>query len=229
MNCQVGLISVVKSSYPEFNNNLKMILTFLLKGLILGFSVAAPVGPIGVLCINRTLNKGYLSGLLTRLGTATADLVYGLVAGLGILVVSVFLTGQKQWLQIVGLVFLVYLGVKTLLNKSGNAEVKKPENGGLLMDYLSTFFLTITNPLTIVFFLAVFSGLGLSNSGNEKAMALPLVVGVFAGSGAWWLFLSALTFGLKRKVNDRVQQWINIASGVIILVFASVLLKELSL
>ena len=109
-----------------------MELTFLYKGLIIGFSVAAPVGPIGILCINRTLNKGYISGLITGLGATTADLIYGLIAGLGSTVISGFLLDYKVWLQVFGLIFLLYLGVKTLSRKKNNSQLLKTDNKGLI-------------------------------------------------------------------------------------------------
>ena len=133
-----------------------MSLIFLYKGLILGFSVAAPVGPIGVLCINRTINKSYVSGLVTGLGAATADLIYGLIAGLGLTIISNFLIDQKLWIQTIGLIFLFYLGIKTLMKKKTEIEFNKTIDTRLFKDYLTTFILTITNPATILFFLAVF-------------------------------------------------------------------------
>ena len=92
-----------------------MILEFVYKGLILGFSVAAPVGPIGVLCINRTINKNFAAGFVSGLGAATADLIYGLIAGLGLTTISAFVIDKKIWIQMFGLLFLLYLGTKTIM------------------------------------------------------------------------------------------------------------------
>lgn len=113
---------------------------FLYKGLILGFSVAAPVGPIGILCINRTVNKNFLSGVVSGLGAATADVIYGLIAGLGLTIISNFLLEQKLWMQIVGLIFLFYLGIKTLAKKKVNFELQKTTKSTLFKDFISTFF-----------------------------------------------------------------------------------------
>lgn len=197
-----------------------MDLTFLCKGLILGFSVAAPVGPIGALCINRTINKGYISGFVSGLGAATADLIYGTIAGLGLTIISEFLLDYKFPIQAVGLVFLAYTGIKTLLKKHDEFEYKRFVTKDLFSDYLTTFFLTITNPITILFFIAVFSGLGLSVSENNKIDSLPLILGVFLGSGAWWLFLSGLTHKIKNKINHKILKQIDLLSGIIILAFA---------
>jgi len=143
-----------------------MNLEFLYKGLLLGFSVAAPIGPIGVLCINRTINKNFIAGFVSGLGAATADLIYGLIAGLGLTVISTFLINQKFWIQIIGLVFLFYIGIKTIIKKDNDIEFKSVTDKGLLKDYFSTLILTITNPMTILFFIAVFAGLGLSDTLN---------------------------------------------------------------
>ena len=203
-----------------------MELAFLFKGLILGFSVAAPVGPIGVLCINRTIDKSYFSGLVSGLGAATADLIYGLIAGFGLTIISNFLIAQKLWMQIFGLLFLFYVGIKTLFQKP-QFESNKVGNKSLVKDYITTFLLTITNPMTVLFFLAVFAGLGLSNAENIKLAPILLVTGVFVGSGIWWLFLSSLTYKLKNKIGNGIIKQINLISGITILMFAIMILYDL--
>src|SRR5437868_3361367 len=140
-----------------------MDLGFFLKGLIIGFSIAAPVGPIGVLCIRRSLAEGTRVGLVTGLGAATADALYGCVAGFGLSAISKFLDKQQFWLGLLGGIFLCYLGVKTFLSRpaSNAAEAK---SGGFFMTYASTLLLTLTNPSTILSFVAVFAGFGLAES-----------------------------------------------------------------
>ncbi|PXV68131.1 threonine/homoserine/homoserine lactone efflux protein [Dysgonomonas alginatilytica] len=201
--------------------------SFLYKGFILGFSVAAPVGPIGVLCINRTLHKGYASGLTSGLGAATADLIYGCIAGFGLTIVSNFLVGQQIWFQVIGLAFLFYTGIKTLTRNTSQAKFSTSYNKGLLNDYTTTFLLTITNPLTILFFLAVFAGLGLSNTKQDKFASILLVSGVFIGSAAWWLLLSGFTHKLKKMISDSILKRIDLFSGLLILFFAFILLYDL--
>src|SRR5271155_5027941 len=136
-----------------------MSFNFLFKGIIIGFTIAAPVGPIGVLCIRRSLADGRKIGLATGLGAATADAAYGCVAGFGLTVISSFLVGHRFWLGLLGGLFLCYLGIRTFMSKpSGKAaEVR---GSGLFSAYLSTFFLTMTNPMTILSFVAVFAGFG---------------------------------------------------------------------
>jgi len=205
-----------------------MSLEFLYKGLLLGFSVAAPVGPIGVLCINRTINKNFAAGFVSGLGAATADLIYGLIAGLGLTAISTFLIDQKMWIQLIGLVFLIYLGIKTIIKKDSDIEFKSIVDKGLLKDYFSTLILTITNPITILFFIAVFAGLGLSNTINGFHSVMQLILGVFIGSCVWWLFLSGLTDKLKTRISKHILKRIDLISGILILFFGLLILIDLT-
>ena len=191
---------------------------YLLKGLLIGFSIAAPVGPIGVLCIRRTLADGKAAGLLSGLGAATADALYGCVAAFGVAFISNFLVSQQTWIRIIGGLFLCYLGIKTLITKP-SSEPAAAKSRGLLGAYASTFFLTLTNPMTILSFAAIFAGLGLAEQGTNYASAGVLVLGVFCGSAAWWLLLSSLVGLLREKFGPKAMQWVNRISGVIILGF----------
>lgn len=195
-----------------------MDINFLLKGIFIGFSIAAPVGPIGVLCIRRTLADGRIAGLLSGLGAATADAFYGCIAGFGMTLISSFLINQQSWIRLIGGAFLCYLGVKTLLTKPVNepAEVKKK---GFFGPYFSTFLLTLTNPMTILSFAAIFAGLGLASFKNTYTSAGLLVLGVFCGSSAWWLLLSSLVGLLRNKFNLDAMQWVNRISGLIVFGF----------
>src|SRR3990167_616323 len=135
-----------------------MDLNFFIKGLVIGFTIAASIGPIGILCIRRSLANGYLSGLSSGMGVATADGFYGAVAAFGLTFISSFLLKQQMWLQIIGIIFLLYLGVKIFIDKPKDNNKEKIESKGLLNDYLSIFFLTIINPMTILLFTGVFAG-----------------------------------------------------------------------
>ena len=193
---------------------------------MIGFSIAAPVGPIGVLCIRRTLTDGQISGLVSGLGAATADAFYGCVAGFGLTFISSFLVGQKMWLSLFGGLFLLYLGIKTLLSKPAEKEATIRQNG-LFGSYLSTFLLTLTNPMTILSFAAIFAALGLGNTSGSYASALILVLGVFLGSAIWWLFLSGGVGLFRDKFNTQGLLWVNRISGVIITAFGAVALVGL--
>jgi threonine/homoserine/homoserine lactone efflux protein len=141
----------------------RMVFNFILKGLVIGFSIAAPVGPIGVLCIRRSLAEGRQIGLATGLGAATADAAYGCVAAFALTAVSSFLVGHKSWLGLLGGLFLCCLGVRTFIS-SPASRVAEDRGGGLFSAYLSTLFLTLTNPMTILSFVALFAGFGLGAS-----------------------------------------------------------------
>jgi len=199
---------------------------FFLRGLLIGFSIAAPVGPIGVLCIRRTLADGRLAGLASGLGAATADAFYGSLAGFGLTLVANFLVSQQTWLRLVGGLFLLFLGVKTFLSQpaadSGGPAGAKPR--GLWGAYLSTLLLTLTNPLTILSFAAIFAGLGLVETGGNPLSAGLLVLGVFSGSAAWWLLLSGGVSLLRGRVTPLVLQWINRLAGAVIAIFGIVAL-----
>jgi threonine/homoserine/homoserine lactone efflux protein len=199
---------------------------FLVRGLIIGFSIAAPVGPIGVLCIRRTLAEGRLSGFVSGLGAATADAIYGFIAGFGVTFISNILVSQQLWLRLIGGVFLCYLGARTFVARP-TAEAAPARGRGLGGAYGSTFLLTITNPMTILFFAAVFAGLGVgSQKGNYISGAL-LVAGVFVGSGLWWLTLSGGVSLVRSRLNPRTLRWVNRISGTVITLFGLLALLSL--
>jgi len=185
------------------------------KGLVIGFSIAAPVGPIGVLCIRRTLAEGRISGFVSGMGAATADALYGCVAGFGVTYISNFLMGQQFAFRLIGALFLGYLGARIFFSKPAEAP-SKAEGKGLAGAYASTLFLTLTNPVTILAFAAIFAGLGLGNSGGDYTAGMLLVLGVFLGSAAWWLFLSTGVGLFRTWFNGPRLRWVNRLSGVII-------------
>jgi threonine/homoserine/homoserine lactone efflux protein len=201
-------------------------MSFLLRGLVIGFSIAAPVGPIGILCIRRTLANGQLSGLVSGLGAATADAIYGTIAGFGLTAISTFLINQQIWLRPLGGLFLCWLGVKTFFNKPA-AESANARRTGVWTDYASTVFLTLTNPMTILSFLAVFEALGLAATRNDYPAAARLVSGVFLGSALWWLLLSAGTGFFREKFDAGRLRWVNWISGVILCAFGLLALSGL--
>jgi len=188
---------------------------FLVRGIVIGFSIAAPVGPIGVLCIRRTLADGRVTGLVSGLGAATADAVYGTVAGFGLTAVSAALIGVQPWLRVVGGLFLCYLGATTFVAQP--ADLGTPARGmGMAGAYASTFLLTLTNPMTILSFGAVFAGLGLAGPAAGYMSAVLLVAGVFTGSALWWLTLSGVVGTMRHRFSVQRLRAVNRLSGVII-------------
>ena len=194
-----------------------------LKGCAIGFSIAAPVGPIGVLCIRRSLADGARVGFLTGLGAAAADAFYGAVAAFGLTIVSDFLQQYQTTLHIVGGAFLLYLGIKTFFAQP--AQAVTPTNHATAFG--STFFLTLTNPATIVSFMVIFAAFGLSQHANNYWSGALMTFGVFVGSAAWWLILSSSVSLLRTRITASWMRQINRLAGATILAFAVFVLLKL--
>ena len=193
-------------------------MTFFLKGLLFGFLLAATVGPMWVLCFRRTVAQGAFAGFVSGMGIAVADGLYGAVAAFGLAAISGFLLQHSFWIGLVGGIFLVYLGIKTLLSQP---ELKESDAGpaGLAQGFFSTLGLTLANPPTILAFAAIFAGLGLVTT--DYATAALVVLGVFLGSASWWIVLSAGAGWLRSRIGPRLFRAINVVSGLSILGFAA--------
>jgi threonine/homoserine/homoserine lactone efflux protein len=191
--------------------------SFFFKGMALGLSIAAPVGPIGVLCIRRTLADGARMGFAAGLGAATADAAYGCVAGFSLTVISGFLVRQQVWLALLGGGFLCYLGVCTFLSRPAQ-ESSNVKRGGWFTTYFSTVLLTLANPATILSFVAAFAGFGVGTSADYQT-AGSLVLGVFLGSALWWLILSGGVGLLRSRMKSSWMQAINRFSGGVLFAF----------
>jgi threonine/homoserine/homoserine lactone efflux protein len=197
--------------------------SFFIRGLVIGFSLAAPVGPIGLLCIRRSIAEGRLVGFVSGLGAATADASYGAIAAFGLTAVSTFLVAQKLWLGVFGGAFLCYLGVRTFVSPTADREAKGygVEREGLsraIRAYGSTFVLTLTNPVTILSFIPIFAGLGLGLAADYRSAA-STVLGVFAGSALWWLILSNGVALIGARLNSQWMRAVNRISGTLIAAF----------
>jgi threonine/homoserine/homoserine lactone efflux protein len=197
----------------------KMDLPLPVRGFLLGLSIAAVLGPIGLLCVRRTLVSGFAVGFVSGLGAATADAGYAAIAGFGVSAVATLLVDERVWLRVVGGAFLVYLGVQTM--RASPAQ-RSAEGGAtrLVAAYTSTLALTFSNPMTILSFAAVFAGIGLgSASAASPDAALTLVLGVFIGSATWWFVLASVTSRLRDRFTTSRLRAVNLASGLLILVF----------
>lgn len=189
---------------------------FFLKGIAIGFAMALPVGPIGILCIRKTLTEGRLRGLVIGLGAATADLFYGSVAAFGLTYISDVLISQKIWIRLVGGALLLFLGIKIFRALPTDPKIQI-NNGGILRSYLTTIFLTLTNPLTIFAFLAVFAALGLGDELKNLSASL-LVGGLFIGSCLWFLILSSGTILFRNKLDLVGLRWVNRIAGILVII-----------
>ena len=202
---------------------------FFIRGLIIGLSIAAPVGPMGVLVIRRTLSEGRLVGLISGLGIAAGDTIYGALGGFGLTFITSFLINEQFWLRLIGGCFLVYLGVKTLLSKPAE---KAAEGAGKAMSlpgyFISTMLLTLTNPTTIISFAAIMAGLGIGSTSGDYLSATILVIGVMLGSTSWWLILTGAISLFKNKITPAGMVWVNRISGLTIIIFGLLALLSLT-
>src|SRR3990167_4409335 len=197
-----------------------------LKGLLIGFAIAAPVGPIGLLCIHRSLMSGFKMGLMIGLGTALADGVYGCVAALGLTSISSLLISHQLWIRAIGGLFLIYFGIKLFFTHAPHKTQDKKFDKSVLHACTTTFFLTLTNPMTILSFIAIFAGLGIGTLHSTYIQALMMVLGVVFGSALWWIILSgAVTFFLHKRIASSYLKIINRISGMTIIVFGIFALK----
>jgi threonine/homoserine/homoserine lactone efflux protein len=189
---------------------------YFVEGLMLGFAIAAPVGPIGVLCIRRTLQYGRLSGIFSGLGAACADVFYGLIAFLGLNLISDFLLTWQYWLRIGGGIFLVFWGLRIFLSRPQD-QAKSVTHGTYVKDFLSTFFLTLSNPITIFAFLAIFAGLGVVKNFTNRGGWL--ILGIFLGSCLWWFLLCEGVAFIRKRVNQSFMLWLGRIAGLVIIGF----------
>lgn len=194
-------------------------------GFIVGFLASVPLGPIGVLCIQRTLNRGRRSGFVSGLGAASSDLIYAMIAGFSVSMVMNFVEEQKHLLSIVGAVILIGLGLKIYFTNPAKQMRRQQQQQrqytqhqrrgpNLWQDYLSTFFLTITNPLAIFLFLTGFSLVGGERSFELQAIMLG---GVFIGASTWWFVLTMLVGLFRKKLTLKRLYYINKTAGAIII------------
>ena len=198
-------------------------LGLLAQGVVLGFSIAAPVGPIGVLCIRRTLQNGFKYGLASGLGAASADAVYGAIAAGGLTLVADFLAKQQTWLGMLGGAFLLFLGVRTFRSPPPEADGQDTQENTLGGDYISTFLLTLSNPIMILSFAALFGGLSAQGGAASRTGAFILVLGVFTGSALWWLTLTTGVSLFRSRFNQGMMRWVNRTAGAVIFVFGLVM------
>jgi threonine/homoserine/homoserine lactone efflux protein len=186
----------------------------LVRGLLAGLFIAVPVGPVNVLCISRTLSKGWRSGLISGFGAATADMLYGGIAGFSITFVIQFLLREEFWIRLVGGILLVLIGISYYFKKPQSLSAQKqaePEHS----DYISTLLLTLTNPTTVLSFLAILASLGMKED-LASWLTLLLVAGIFCGSMLWWIVLISIVNRLRDRIDDRAMLWMNRIAGVAI-------------
>jgi threonine/homoserine/homoserine lactone efflux protein len=199
---------------------------FFLKGIAVGFVIAAPVGPVGMMCIHRTITDGKLFGFVTGLGAAIADTLYGCIAAFGLGFLAAELINYQMPLRGFGGVVLCVIGIRALSNRR-TPNPAAPKRDQLFRIFVSTFFITVTNPLTILSFVAIFAAIGIAEVREQMGWGIALVAGVFIGSAAWWALLTSIAGIFHKRLDDTTAIWVGRFSGVVILGFGLVLLASL--
>jgi len=197
---------------------------FFIKGLIIGFLLAAPVGPVGILCIRRTLVRGRLHGLASGLGAAVADAVYGFIAAFSLTFVSDFLVAHKTLIRLIGAIVICALGIRTFFSRITTRSEESPDAGNLATDCVSTFFLTLMNPITLLAFTAVFAGVGIEHA--THTLEGLLVAGVFVGAASWWLLITTFAGLFHRKISIENLRWLTKIAGISIICFGLFILID---
>lgn len=187
------------------------------KGFIVGLMVSIPLGPIGVLCIQRTLNKGRQAGFVSGLGAASADTIFSIIAALGVGYIIKFVRDQHLWFQIIGGIIVIFLGIHIFYsNPIRQLRLQRMNKNKLSYDFFSVFFLTITNPMAIFFFLAMFTGIHIASETGGIFNISSLVLGVLAGASTWWFVLSSFVNFWRHRFRLKIIWWMNKVAGVII-------------
>ncbi len=203
-------------------------LWLLLKGAVIGFAVAAPVGPIGMLCIRTTLERGRVAGFAAGVGAAVADAIYGAIGVLGVTAISGIIEAQRVWLELGGGIFVILFGIHLGLsrpNYQNNDEIPV----SLFADFLKTLVLTLANPSTILTFMAIFAGVPAA-AGAAELEAVPMIVlGVLLGSGAWWLTLTQGVGFIRHRISEQALKWMNWTAGILLVAFGIYTLGHLAL
>ena len=198
-----------------------MDIIFIIKGLLIGVIVSAPVGPIAALVIQRSLNKGFWSGLATGFGAAFADVIYAIIAGFSISFIADFLFENQTYIRFIGGLFLIAIGIRLFFANPAK-QIRKIRNQGnnYYKDFISSFIVTISNPITIIAFGYAFSEVNLFEQGNSFLPISILILAVVSGAILWWLLLAGIVTVFKENIRLRSLVWINKITGILLIIFA---------
>ena len=194
------------------------IVSLLIGGIIVGLMIAIPVGPVNILCIRRTIGAGWKSGVISGVGTAVADMLYGGIAGFSITLIIQFLVREQFWIRLFGGILLVAIGIWYFFKKPVPCNALMQDRESAYSDMRSTFLLTLTNPTTVLSFLALLAALGMGNP-RHWWLTVFLVGGIFCGSMAWWIVLSVIVNYFRDRFNDRLLRLMNRFAGLAIAAF----------
>lgn len=200
-----------------------MFFTLIAKGILIGLLVSIPLGPIGVLVIQRTVNKSRVAGLLSGIGAALSDTLYAIIAGFSLTFVVDFIRTHEIFFQALGAIVVLALGIHIFL-KDPVTDLRRNRMRGNthLQDIISSFLVTFSNPLTVFVFLAVFTSSGVALNLEEPYHSLFVILGIFLGAFIWWFSLSGIVSLFRHKINLRILWWINKTAGAAIMLFVLV-------
>lgn len=197
-----------------------MFLTLLLKGILIGFLVSIPLGPIGILVIQRTVNKSRVAGLMSGMGAALSDTLYAIIAGFSLTFIIDFIREHELLFQAFGALVVLALGIHIFFkNPVTDLRRNRLKGNSHFQDIISSFLITISNPLTVFVFLAVFTSSGVAINMEKPYHSFFVILGIFSGAFIWWFSLSGIVSLLKHKINLRILWWINKTAGILIVLF----------
>jgi threonine/homoserine/homoserine lactone efflux protein len=207
--------------------DLPIYITLFFKGILVGFIIAAPIGPTAILCIKRSLSGRHILGLLTGLGAGLADTVYGAIAGFSLAGIAGFIEEYNFYLRLFGGILVAWIGVSIFRAPLRSNDDESKESETLLHGFTSAFFLTLSNPITLIVFAAAFAAMGIQPLEDSLLQASALVLGVFIGASGWWLTLVTSVTLMHHKISDTQLLWINRSSAVMLVGFALYILLTL--
>ena len=190
------------------------------KGIIIGLLVSVPLGPIGVLCIQRTLNKGRLAGLVSGMGAAAADTIFAIIAGFGLTIIINFIEEKHVYFQVIGGLFILYIGLRIFYtNPVKQLKLQRLKKTQLSQDFMSVFLLTLSNPMAVFLFLAIMAAIKVASDSMSIAEISLLTAGIAGGAVLWWFILSSIANRFRRKIRLRNIWWLNKITGSVVVLF----------
>ena len=202
-----------------------MIPAIFIKGVIIGLLVSAPLGPIGIMCIQRTLNRGYMSGFVSGLGAAAADIIFAVIAGLGLTIIINFIEKQHIYFQILGGLFVLYIGYRIFnTNPVKQLRLQRLNKTRLSQDFASVFLLTISNPMAILLFIAIMAALKVANGVLSIFELSILTAGIAGGAILWWFILASIANRFRNRIRLKSIWWLNKITGSVVFLFGVVVI-----
>ena len=196
-----------------------------IKGVLIGLLVSAPLGPIGVLCIQRTLNRGYMSGFVSGLGAASADIIFAVIAGFGLTIIINFIQERQIYFQILGGVFVLYIGLRIFnTNPVKQLRLQRLNKTRLSQDFASVFLLTLSNPMAIFLFIAIMAAIKVANDTLSIFEILTMTAGIAGGAILWWFILASIANRFRKRIRLRSIWWMNKITGSVVVLFGIVVL-----